>query len=193
MGEVSAFSLKTILVGSSGVGKTCLVRAYYKRSQPLETTSTVAPASCTATLTTKVGTLVELHIWDTAGQERFQSLSQMFYRQAQIAFVCFDNDTFEDVACWIERVRSVVPNCIVFLVRTKSDLMTEEEIRNIVQHGAEFNDDHSCNGFFVTSSSTGNGVADLFMAAADCADIVYKENKFTKVQEPVPSDGKGCC
>ena len=67
-------NLKIILVGSSGVGKTSLVNAYF--SQPFEgqTQPTVAPAFCGNTVTLSNGKSIYLHIWDTAGQERFQSI-----------------------------------------------------------------------------------------------------------------------
>jgi GTPase SAR1 family protein len=47
----------------------------------------------------------ELHVWDTAGQERFQSIGSMFYRDSDIAFICFESSTINSIAGWVERVR----------------------------------------------------------------------------------------
>jgi small GTP-binding protein len=72
-------SVKIILVGSSGVGKTCLSASYQKQNFNKNTAPTVAPASSCR--------VVILQIWDTAGQERYASISQLFFRDSNVAFV----------------------------------------------------------------------------------------------------------
>ena len=40
---------------------------------------------------------VKLQIWDTAGQESFRSVTRIFYKGANVVFLCFDltrEDTF---------------------------------------------------------------------------------------------------
>jgi small GTP-binding protein len=89
--------IKVILVGSSAVGKTSLINAYFDQAQDLETSPTVAPAFVATSIKLSSDQLVELHIWDTAGQERFQSIGGMFYRDSDIAFVCSDFSRIDTV------------------------------------------------------------------------------------------------
>lgn len=45
---------------------------------------------------------------DTAGSERYESMSRMYYRNAQAAIICFDlSDTmsFEKAKDWVSEVR----------------------------------------------------------------------------------------
>ena len=81
-------TLKIVILGDSGVGKTSLMNRYstgkftgqYKATigaDFLSKENVVVTDNLFATRT-----LVTLQIWDTAGQERFQSLGQGFYRGA---------------------------------------------------------------------------------------------------------------
>ena len=189
------FTMKVILVGSSGVGKTSLVSSYFENPFDIQGLPTVAPASCNATITLQGNVRVELQIWDTAGQERFQAISQMFYRDSHIAFVCYDNQTFDTVPSWIERVRSEVPECIIFLVATKSDIYSEEEISDLKNKGERMKEDQEAYGLFLTSSKTRTGVEELFTEAAKCCHQVYQSNQPTVDiggNQETPKKG-GCC
>jgi small GTP-binding protein len=118
------------------------------------------------------GKSVDLHIWDTAGQERFQSIGGMFYRDSDVAFVCFDLTVVQTIPDWVGRVRKQVADCIIFLVVTKQDLMSDTELQELVQRGAELVQENGAKSFFVTSSARGIGVKELFTAAAKCSEII---------------------
>ena len=65
---------KVILVGDSGVGKTCLLSMYVKGiCEP--TIPTIAVEFCTKEIELNDGTKIKVQLWDTAGQERFKSLA----------------------------------------------------------------------------------------------------------------------
>jgi small GTP-binding protein len=83
MNEVRSIPVKLILLGSSGVGKTTLIHSFCTQTFSQDSVSTVAPAFSEMTLEIDNGTLVTLQIWGTADQEQYQSISQMFYRDAQ--------------------------------------------------------------------------------------------------------------
>ncbi|EAX91725.1 small GTP-binding protein, putative [Trichomonas vaginalis G3] len=190
-----AYAMKVILVGSSGVGKTSLVSAFFENPFDLQALPTVAPASCNATINLPGGTRVELQIWDTAGQERFQAISQMFYRDSHIAFVCYDTTTEDTVPSWVERVRSEVPDCIIFLVSTKSDTLTPEQLLKVREKGQKFVDEQEAYMHCITSANKKNGVQELFTEAAKCCTMVYQSNQPTVDLTPTGGDNKktGCC
>ena len=83
---------KIILLGDSGVGKTCIIQ-YFKKQKQVEM-STITKATIGADFCTKEimvnNEIVSLQVWDTAGQERFQSLSCAFYRGADACVLVYD-------------------------------------------------------------------------------------------------------
>jgi small GTP-binding protein len=183
--------LKVILVGGTGVGKTSLIAAFLKKPFDPSIISTVYPAYTFRDVTRKDGLTICLQIWDTAGQERYRSVSQLFYRDADVALVCFESgsdDSLETVADWINQVRKEVPDCLFLFVGTKSDLLSPgslEEAREAAQRMlAEFQP----KGFFVTSAVTGDGVDDLFQAAGE---LYTKGQKLKQEQEKVDVRGAG--
>jgi small GTP-binding protein len=164
--------IKVILVGSSGVGKTSLINAYFDQPHETDTSPTVAPAFVATTIKLANWKPVELHIWDTAGQERFQSIGGMFYRDSDVAFVCFDRAAIPTIPEWVARVRKQVADCIIFLVATKQDLIPDNEIDGFRQLGDQLVQQNGAKLFFVTSSARGSGVKELFTEAAKCSEIV---------------------
>lgn len=187
-------SLKVILVGSSGVGKTSLVSAFFENPFDNQDLPTVAPASCTATVTLDDGTKVVLQIWDTAGQERFQSISQMFYRDSHVAFVCYDLEREDTVEQWVDRVRNQVPQCNILLVTTKADLLSQEDQVSCADRGAELMRRLNCKLHLLTSSATGLGVKELFQHAGKFyAEINPPTTETVKVDESNNKKDKKCC
>lgn len=100
-------TLKIVILGDSGVGKTCLLNRYssekftgqYKatigadfvtKQIVLESPPFALGAAAAAPTTTLSRQVVTLQLWDTAGQERFQSLGVGFYRGADGAILCYD-------------------------------------------------------------------------------------------------------
>ncbi|KAH7816108.1 Rab7a2 [Monocercomonoides exilis] len=81
--------LKVLVLGDSGVGKTCLIRQFAQHKF-----STQYKATIGADFLTKEFILddrqVTMQIWDTAGLERFQSLGVAFYRGADACVLVYD-------------------------------------------------------------------------------------------------------
>jgi small GTP-binding protein len=188
--------IKIILVGSSGVGKTSLINSYFDQAQDLETCPTVAPAFCSTSIRVGDGQPIELHIWDTAGQERFQSIGGMFYRDSDIAFVCTDMQSINTVPDWIERVHRQVPECVIFLVGTKADLLDATARAEFLAAAREKGDEVQATRFALTSAAQGEGVKELFRAAAQYSDQIFAPSVPQSVSvAPPPKGGKKapCC
>jgi small GTP-binding protein len=161
-------SVKIILVGSSGVGKTCLSASYLKQHFDRTTAPTVAPAYSCRPVKRSDGSVVVLQIWDTAGQERYASISQLFFRDSDVAFVCFDPNDQPSVASvreWVQRVLDEVPECRLFAVLTKADKYTKES--EALENSRATLADLNFEQFFVTSALTRKGVDEPFVAAAE--------------------------
>jgi small GTP-binding protein len=159
-------TLKLILVGPSGVGKTSLVSAFFKQKFESQSASTVAPAFCTSSIEIDSHTTVDLQLWDTAGQEQYQSISQMFYRESHIAFVCYDQPEIQSVETWVSRVREHAPDAKIYLVTTKADLFVDREMEDLVKQEGEQLAGRIGAKHVVTSALAGRNVTELFEGAA---------------------------
>ncbi|KAH0785000.1 small GTP-binding protein [Histomonas meleagridis] len=186
--------IKIILVGPSGVGKTTLINTFFEQPYEKNTQTTVAPAFCETTIEISEDCNVTLHIWDTAGQEKYQSVVGMFYRDSDIAFVCFDEENLnaENISIWVNRVLSQVPECLIFIVLTKEDTLTTEQVSKICADSKAYIKKYKAEGFYVTSASTGNGVKELFLAAGKCAHKICGKQIPTSVEIENNNQDKGC-
>jgi GTPase SAR1 family protein len=103
--------------------------------------------------------------------ERYQSVSQLFYRDTNVALVCFEagaEDSTNDVPDWVSRVKKEVPEADIILVGTKGDLIENEgEADKIVTSVLDTFAEIQPKGCFVTSARTGDRVEALFQRAAE--------------------------
>ena len=189
-------TLKIILVGSSGVGKTCLISTYFRQSFDFLTPPTVAPAYSCSDIKKADGTLVSLQIWDTAGQERYHAVSKLFFRDSDVAFICFEAgepESTKEVPNWIKRVRDEVPSCIIFFVMMKCDLHTPQEIADIKSRAESDFAEYNGKGVFVTSALAKEGVNELFQAAAEMYKSRIAPSQITNREIVSNKDKSGCC
>ena len=122
---------KVILVGDSGVGKTCLLSMYVKGIIE-QTIPTIAVEFCTKEIELYDGTKIKVQLWDTAGEERFKSLAMTYYRKANGILLLFDvtkKSSFMACKNYLEEVRiNSDKKCVIYLVGNKIDLANEREI-----------------------------------------------------------------
>lgn len=184
--------IKVILVGNASVGKTCLISSFF--SLPFEQVSapTVAPAYSCLDITRSDGIEVSEQIWDTAGQERYQSVGKMFYRDADVALICFDptnKESTESVPRWVESVRDEVENITIILVITKIDLLSESQKLQYQMEAEGTAQQCGASCVFLTSSITQEGVKEVFTQAADVCQIEDKAERTPKERKA----NSGCC
>ena len=80
-------SIKIALLGSSGVGKTCIIKRYTENIFDPDSASTPGASYSQKYLKDKN---VNLDLWDTAGQEQYRSLVVHFYKDAFIVCLVYD-------------------------------------------------------------------------------------------------------
>ena len=100
--ELDTISLKILLIGSSGVGKTSLLVRYCDSRFAKAFISTVGVDFRTKTLR-RGRRRIKLQVWDTAGQERYRAIAKQCFRGAAGFLVCYDltrRETFESVKSW---------------------------------------------------------------------------------------------
>ncbi|KAF8995895.1 P-loop containing nucleoside triphosphate hydrolase protein, partial [Cyathus striatus] len=107
-------TIKLVVIGPSGVGKTSLRGQYISGRFSNGYRATIGADFITKTLPhpTKPDESVTLQIWDTAGQERFSSLSTAFFRGADAALLMFDvnsPETLESLRKWWNDFKDQAP------------------------------------------------------------------------------------
>lgn len=123
-------SVKCVLVGDSGVGKTYLLFTYIKKTFPKEY---IPGFSDTYTTQVNVdGQTLSLNLGDTAGREDYERFRLLCYNQVNVIIICFSIDS--PTSCenvkrkWHPEVKHHCPDVPVLLVGTKSDLRDDQEV-----------------------------------------------------------------
>jgi small GTP-binding protein len=81
-------SFKLIVIGDSGVGKSCLTLKATKNLFENNYSATVGFEFFTFNI--KINDkIIKLQIWDTCGQEIYKSLITNFYRNSSLAIMCY--------------------------------------------------------------------------------------------------------
>ncbi|KAK9797374.1 hypothetical protein WJX73_006701 [Symbiochloris irregularis] len=155
--------VKLVLLGDSGVGKSCLVLRYVRRQFDPQSQVTVGAAFMSHSVHLPDGSTVKFEIWDTAGQERYASLAPLYYRGAAAAAIVYDitnPDSFQKAKHWVgELKKNAGDNIVIVLVGNKSDLVENRVIS--IEDGEELASQHSML-FAETSAKTAAGVSTVF-------------------------------
>ncbi|XP_005391518.1 PREDICTED: ras-related protein Rab-26 isoform X2 [Chinchilla lanigera] len=89
-GDFYDIAFKVMLVGDSGVGKTCLLVRFKDGAFLAGTFISTVGIDFRNKVLDVDGMKVKLQIWDTAGQERFRSVTHAYYRDAHALLLLFD-------------------------------------------------------------------------------------------------------
>ena len=84
-------SFKIIVIGDSGVGKSCLTNKATKDLFETDHNATIGFEFFSFNVNID-GKVVKLQIWDTCGQEAYRSLITNFYRNSSLAIIVYAID-----------------------------------------------------------------------------------------------------
>ena len=126
-----ANSIKIILLGEAGTGKTNLINVCCNLKFNPDTIS----SSTASFLEKKIeinNVKYSLKLWDTAGQEIYRSLNTIFIKDSKICILVYDitnRKSFEELDYWKNTVESILGNkTVLAVVGNKIDLYKEEKI-----------------------------------------------------------------
>ncbi|XP_040570941.1 uncharacterized protein [Lepeophtheirus salmonis] len=129
---------KLVLVGDSGVGKSCLLEKLIDSSSKNTFISTIGFVIRTHVIVHQQNHL-KLQVWDTGGQERYRPVLATCYRNASGAIIVFDitNPTsFLNLSQWLDEISEFSEEPLPkILVGNKADLserrrVSKEEAQN---------------------------------------------------------------
>lgn len=87
--EANKYQIKLLLIGDSGVGKSCCLLRFSEDSFTPSFITTIGIDFKIRTIELD-GKRVKLQIWDTAGQERFRTITTAYYRGAMGILLVYD-------------------------------------------------------------------------------------------------------
>lgn len=177
------YLFKLLLIGDSGVGKSCLLLRFADDSYLESYISTIGVDFKIRTVE-QDGKMIKLQIWDTAGQERFRTITSSYYRGAHGIIVVYDvtdQESFNNVKQWLNEInRYASENVNKLLVGNKCDLTTRRVVS--YQVGKEFADSLGI-PFLETSAKNATNVEEAFMTMAS-------EIKKRMANQPTSNTGK---
>ncbi|KAK3554093.1 hypothetical protein QTP70_019043 [Hemibagrus guttatus] len=198
----SDYLFKLLLIGDSGVGKSCLLLRFADDTYTESYISTIGVDFKIRTIELD-GKTIKLQIWDTAGQERFRTITSSYYRGAHGIIVVYDvtdQESFNNVKQWLQEIdRYASENVNKLLVGNKCDLTTKKVVDYTT--AKEFADSLGI-PFLETSAKNATNVEQAFMTMA--AEIKKRmgpgataggtEKSNVKIQStPVKPASGGCC
>ena len=131
-GQLFDYQFNFVIVGESGVGKSCIVLNFAEQKPRRQHQVTIACEFAARIMPVK-GRDVKIQIWDTAGQENFRSITRSYYRSSVAAIVVYDitsKRSFEKIASWLDELRENAHTKIsIVLVGNKSDLEDSREVQ----------------------------------------------------------------
>ena len=158
-------SIKLLILGDSGVGKTCFLMRFSDDKFVTAHLSTIGMDFKIKEIDVDGNTL-QLKIWDTAGQERYKTIAKSFYKRAEgviLVYDCTSEKSFNNIRDWIQQLTNHGCNEISkVLVGNKCDLankkITPEQGQLLAQE---------CKvDFFETSAKANINVTEAFCAIA---------------------------
>ena len=175
------FLFKLLIIGESGVGKTCLLLRFTDDSFTANHLTTIG-IDFKIKIITLSGKLIKLQIWDTAGQERFRTITKTYYKGAHGIILTYDvtnQNSFKNIRNWIKQIEAnAQTNVCKVLVGNKCDkpdrVVTEEEGKKLAE---DFN-----MSFFETSAKTNQNVNEVFN---------FLTEEILKTNEGKPQNGPG--
>ena len=174
---------KLIIIGDSGVGKSCFLLQFLEGDFKEDHNVTIGVEYGAKTIQV-MGKTIKLQIWDTAGQESFRAITRSFYRNANAVILMYDltrQETFDSLEDWIREIRlNSDPDIIVFLVANMHDLAdVEREVDT--KAGEKFAQDKKLDGFTESSAKTAEHVTEVFV---QLAEILEKKKNDRKAASP---------
>ena len=166
MAETKVPGCKVVLLGDSGVGKTCIIARYISGSFDKNSPTTNGASFCSKNVRfDQLGKNLLLDIWDTAGQEKYKALTKFFYKDAAVCILVYDvtrKESFQSLKdYWYSQLKeNSEPDIVIGVAGNKSDLYENEEVKE--DEAREWAKEIGA-VFELTSAQNNTGINDLFL------------------------------
>ena len=168
--ETKIYEIKICLLGDVAVGKTSIASRFCKNVFNESYINTIGGAYQQQTILLDNDIKMKMHVWDTSGDERFKSMTNLYYRDAQVAILTYDitnSQSFEGLTFWLNELNDKVnkDNMLLFLAGNKCDI--NNNMKKVSSREAKEFAEQNNMYFFETSAKTGTGIQELFKTIAN--------------------------
>ena len=198
MSELPEKTLKIIILGSSEVGKTCILNRYFHNEFKENLLSTIG-----IDFQTKFFKFddqkVKANYIDTAGQEKFRAISVNYLKGTDGVILVFDitnKETFDLLETWLKELKDTnKADVSKVLIGNKSDLSGERQVT--VEDAQYLADTMKCK-YFEASAKSGENIAEALDEIARVSYINYTNNELrvdsiVLNKEAKEKKKKSCC
>ena len=203
MSEVD--SVKVVLLGEAGVGKTSIIHQFTYHTFDPDCISSISAQFVSKTIDYEGYGAIKYDIWDPAGEERYRSMAKIFYKDAKVIIFVYDitsQPTFDGLKnYWYEQIKiNCEKDAILAVVANKNDLYGDQVVPD--EDGQKFADKIGAI-FQSTSALSDSGIGKLFehigrkfidsdydYKELDIKDKDKYEKKLQKKKEKNDEDGK---
>lgn len=186
------YLFKLLLIGDSGVGKTCILFRFSDDAFNATFISTIGIDFKIKTIELQ-GKKIKLQIWDTAGQERFQTITTSYYRGAMGIMLVYDitqSATFSNIHKWLRNIEDhATDNVAKLILGNKCDMTNRRQVQP--EEGEQLAKSKGLK-FLETSAKANINIEKAFQMIAE--DILLKTpNPMMKPVDPIinPADSPG--
>jgi Ras-related protein Rab-1A len=187
MGKVGKPDLKLVLVGDSGVGKTCSSVRFFSNTFIDNCASTIGIDMKRKKININ-NKIIDVKIWDTAGQERFRTVTMSYLRCADLLLVCYDVTdlkSFRNLENWVKTIRlhSNDPKTPIIIVGTKIDAVNQRVVK--YEDAERVSKENGACYYYEMSGKTGENVEKTFN---DAIKIALKIPISTEIKDECDSN-----
>ncbi|XP_037073638.1 ras-related protein Rab-10-like [Pollicipes pollicipes] len=190
---------KLLLIGDSGVGKTCILFRFSDDAFNHTFISTIGIDFKIKTIELR-GKKIKLQIWDTAGQERFHTITTSYYRGAMGIMLVYDitnPKSFDNIAKWLRNIDDHANEDVEkMILGNKCDIEDKRMITK--ERGESIAREHGIR-FLETSAKANINIERAFLELADAIlakspgrDNVEIPDRFPQEKQTHHAGGK-CC
>jgi small GTP-binding protein len=174
--------VKVILLGESGVGKTCIINRYINNEFQNNVVSTLGSAFFLKEII-KGDTKYNVNVWDTTGQERYHSVTNLFINDSHIIILVYSIDSkesFNNLNYWYDTIREKLKGekYILSVVGSKYDLVDNEVVTE--EEGKKFAKEKEATFKLVSAKEDPDGINKLFDTLLD--ELIEKNILENKVE-----------
>ena len=175
MAKLHDYLFKLLLIGDSGVGKTCILFRFSDDAFSSQFISTIGIDFKIRTIDLD-GKKIKLQIWDTAGQERYITITTAYYRGAMGIMLVYDvtnEKSFANIKNWIRNIDLHSSTGVEkMILGNKCDMNDRRQVSK--ERGEELAIEYGVK-FYETSAMSSTNIEEAFFTLA--RDIKYKMEK----------------
>ena len=170
-------TLKIIILGSSEVGKTCILNRYFNNEFKENSLSTIGIDFQTKYFKFE-DRKIKVNYTDTAGQEKFRAISVNYVKGSNGVILVFDitnKESFDLLETWMNELReNNKVDISKVLIGNKSDLENKREVSK--EEAEQFAESIGCK-YFEGSAKTGDNIFDALDEIARITYFSVKDNE----------------